>query len=228
MGMKVIIKQIVTVALVFVMGSVAMAEVAFQLDFSDTKGMTPADWLTHNGFKLQNDASKLKLRFEDDRLVIETTEAINGILTKELDVPDVSRIRIEWGVNRYPQGADWEKGVLREAVGVIVSFGKEKISSGSLVVPNVPYFIGLILGEHEVEGKAYLGNYFKKGGRYFCVPCQNPTGTSVVTEFPLGSVFKEQFSKSSVPPVSALTIEADTRNTDGKSEAYIRRIVLLR
>jgi hypothetical protein len=228
-AMKVLIKHILLVLAGWLMtGQFATAEVIFQLDFANTEGMTPIEWFHRNGFKSQNDADKLNLRFEDDRLIIATTNAINGILTKELDIPDVNRILIEWGVNRYPYGADWEEGVFREAVGVIVSFGQKKISSGSLVVPNIPYFIGLILGEKEIEGKAYVGNYYTKGGRYFCIPCRNPTGVTVITEFPLADTFREHFSQSKVPPVSALTIEADTRNTDGKSEAYIRRITFLR
>lgn len=209
----------------FLFSLAGQAEVVYKIDFTDQKG-TAADWFKKNEFTFQNDAKKVNAYFESGTLVLEADD-MNGIFTKNLDIKNASKIRIVWGVAQYPQGANWEKGVLREAVGVVVSFGKEKISSGSMVVPNVPYFLALFLGETEKEGKAYFGNYFKQGGRYFCQPCQNQTGKTVVTEFDLSSKFKEQFSKNTVPPISSITIEVDSRDTKGVSKAFIKSIELL-
>ena len=205
------------------------AEVVYTLDFSKEGDGDAKTWLESKGFSLKQDADDddMILRFEKGKLVVGTVDDINGVIIKEIKIADAKRIRIEWGVNQYPDGADWEKGMLREAVGVIVSFGTKKIDSGSFVVPNVPYFITLFLGEKEQENKAYVGKYFKKGGRYICSPCQNPVEKTVITEFDLHKAFLGQFNEKSVPPVTGLAIEADTRDTNGKSMAFIKKIEFL-
>ena len=110
---------------------------------------------------------------------------------------------------------------------VIVTFGTKKITSGSFIVPNLPYFIGLFLGEKESEGKAYMGSYYKKGGRYFCSPCNSAAGKDIITDFELHDRFKQLYNKSQVPPVTAFAIESDTRDLDQISKAYIKKIEFL-
>ncbi len=200
------------------------AETVFRLDFSNQKNGNASDWFAGNGFKLQNDGNKIKSRFENGMLLLEVDKDINGLITKEVRIEGATKVRIEWGVKRYLKGANWEKGVLREAIGFIVSFGDDKISSGSMVVPNVPYFIVIFLGEHEIEGKAYLGKYYQKGGRYFCQPCGSAPGETVVTEFDLAKTFKSQFGKSTVPFISGFSFEIDARDTDGNSQVFIKSI----
>jgi hypothetical protein len=104
-------------------------------------------------------------------------------------VPGVRRLRVRWGVDRHPQGADWAKGVYRVPIAVMVSFGEDKMASGSLFVPNAPYFLSVFLGAHEQEGRAYTARYYHQGGRYFCQPCGVPSGQTVVTEFDLATHF---------------------------------------
>ncbi len=202
-------------------------EVVYSMDFSKMENGDATEWFKKNDFSFKNDSDEFSLRFEKGRLIIEIDDDIGGFLYKEVRIKNVKRVRIEWGVDVYPAGADWEKELYREAVGLIISFGDKKISSGSYVVPNVPYFIGLFLGELEKEGKEYTGNYFKKGGRYFCMPCNNPPGQTVITEFELSDRFKSLFKESSVPPVTAFAIEADTRDTKGKSKSFIKKIEFL-
>src|ERR671914_5493 len=105
------------------------------------------------------------------------------------------RWRVRWGVDRYPQGADWAKGVYRVPIAVMVSFGEDKMASGSLWIPNAPYFLSVFLGAHEQEGRAYTARYYQQGGRYFCQPCGVPPGQTVVTEFDLATHFTEQFQQ---------------------------------
>ena len=52
-----------------------------------------------------------------------------------------------------------------EALMVIIFMGDERLTSGSLFIPNSPYFIGLNLchGDDRVN-QPYVGSYFKKGG----------------------------------------------------------------
>lgn len=218
----------IPVILFFLIGSVAVgAETVYKLDFSRQLDGDAGGWFKQEEFKLQNDADEIEARFENGRLVFSVDDDINGLFSKSLKLRGASTVRIEWGVDRYPKGANWNKGVLREAIAVVISFGDEKISSGSFVVPNVPYFIGIFLGEHETEDKVYLGNYFKKGGRYFCSPCGSPTGKTVVTEFNLSDTFKKEFGKSTVPYISSISFEVDTRDTEGRSMAFIKSISFL-
>ena len=200
------------------------AETVYRLDFSTQKNGNAADWFAKNDFKFQNDGDEIKARFENGKLLLEIDDDINGLITKEVRIEGATKVRIEWGVNRYLKEANWENGVLREAIGFIVSFGDEKISSGSFVVPNVPYFIVIFLGQHAIEGKAYLGKYYKKGGRYFCSPCGSKPGQTVVTEFNLAETFKNQFKKSTVPFISGFSFEIDARDTDGNSQVFIKSI----
>lgn len=202
----------------------SQAEIVYKLDFENQSNGNALGWLKDNGFKLQNDADEINARFDNGKLVLEIDEDINGLFSKQVRIDGASRIRIEWGVERYLKDANWEKGQLREAIGVVVSFGDEKVSSGSFVVPNIPYFITIFLGQHEKEGKAYLGNYFKKGGRYFCTPCGSQPGELVVTEFDLSEKFKQEFGKSTVPYISSISFEVDARDTDGKSKAFIKSV----
>lgn len=130
-------------------------------------------------------------------------------------------------MHQYPEGANWEKGVYREPIAVIISFGTKKIDSGSWAVPNMPYFIGLFLGNKESAGKGYKGNYYHKGGRYFCEPCQNAPGKTVTTEVELEQRFKQTFGESSMPPITGIAFEVDTRDTKGKSKAFIKAIEFL-
>lgn len=217
---------ILVILFLFTQSGSVFGETVFTLDFTSKSNGDAFSWMKENEFEKQNDADDLICEFKDGALIIGTDKAVNGIFSKKVNF-NASKVRIEWGVNKYPDGANWEKGVYREGVGVIISFGKKKIDSGKFYIPNVPYFIGLFLGEKEKENKAYTGNYYKKGGRYFCQPCGVKPNQTVVTEFDLASTFKEQFKKSKVPAISGIVIEADTRDTKGKSRAYIKKIEFL-
>lgn len=203
------------------------ADVVYTLDFTNQPDGNAVQWLKKNGFEFKSDADDLQFRFESGKLVIAADDDVSGIIIKEVNIENARRVRIQWGVDKYPEGANWDKDVLREAVGVIISFGDEKISSGAFYIPDIPYFIGFFLGENDTEGKAYIGNFYKKGGRYFCVPCNNPAGKTVITDFEIYKRFQTLYKKTSVPPVSAIAIETDVRDTDGVSKAFINKIEFL-
>jgi hypothetical protein len=77
---------------------------------------------------------------------------------ESVDPGKYSKVKIEWGVIKYPKGASYEGKVNNEALLVLVFFGDEKISSGHLTIPDSPYFIGLFLGRHDKVNKAYKGS----------------------------------------------------------------------
>ncbi len=200
------------------------ADVLYRLDFTKMKDGDAVKWFKDENFVFKRNGDEVKLRFGNNRLIVENEDDINGLITKQIEIKNAKRIRIVWGVNKYPKGANWEKGVLREAIGLVLTFGNEKISSGSFVIPNVPYFIEFFLGELEVENKEYVGNYFKKGGRYICKPCNNRVNETVVTDYELKENFVNFFEKSDVPPITGIAIETDTRDTEGPSSAFIKKI----
>jgi len=195
-------------------------------DFSGQKNGPANGWLKAQGFKMERDADSIKTNFEGGRLVFTTPEGTLGLFGKELRLVGVRKLRVTWGVLAYSKGANWAQGKLREPISLVVSFGDEKMDSGSSFVPNVPYFLGFFLGEKEDSTKVYLGNYFKKGGRYFCRPCQNPVGQAVTTEVDLAATFMEQFGRT-MPPITGLTLEIDTRDTEGEAKAFVEKVEFL-
>ena len=205
----------------------ATGRVLHRVDFSIQPDGDAVAWLTQQGFAFHLEAHELAPRFEQGRLVLETATETAGVLVRKLHVSGVRHLRVRWGVDRYPRGADWAKGVYRVPIAVMVSFGEDKMASGSLFVPNAPYFLSVFLGEHEQEGRAYTARYYQQGGRYFCQPCGVPPGQTVVTEFDLATHFTEQFQPHVLPPVSSVSVQMNTTDTTGGARAFLISIELL-
>ncbi len=111
---------------------------------------------------------------------------------------------------------------------IFTFFGKKKVSSGSLLVPDSPYFIGLFLCEDGRTDHPYTGRFFKAGGRYVCVS-HAKVGEKVVSEFDLGKAAEAYFKLSEVPPISGFAIAIDTDNAKGSATAksWVRKIEYL-
>jgi hypothetical protein len=176
---------------------------------------------------LRLDAEELQPHFKDSRLILQTDQQRAGLFEYPLNLPDITHMRIHWGVERFPQGADWEKGTRAVALAIMTSFGTDKLSSGALYIPNAPYFIGLFLGEREREQRAYLGRYYTLGGRYFCTTCPAPPGQTVVSEFDLARAFREQFAKENLPPISRFGFQMNTKDTRSGAKAFLEKIEYL-
>lgn len=202
----------------------ASHDVIHRIDFTGQPDGDATRWLRQRGFELRLDADELNARFEDGRLVLETESGNAGLFVRELELDEVERIRLTWGVDRYPRGADWSEGVYRVPIAAMTFFGDREIDSGSLFVPDAPYFITLFLGRNEQEGRAYTARYYNKGGRYFCTPCSPPAGATVTTEFNLDEAFQEQFDVSPTPPVTGFGIQMNTRDTGGGARAFLETI----
>jgi hypothetical protein len=67
-------------------------------------------------------------------------------------LPNIKGIRIFWGVDRYPQGADWERGIYRVPIAVVISFGEKDLLE----------VVWVILGVERVEYTHYC--------RLSCIP----------------------------------------------------------
>ena len=205
----------------------AASRVIYRVDFSTQPDGDAVAWLKRQGFEFHLRAHELAPRFEQGRLVLETATETAGVFVQKLNVPGVRRLRVRWGVDRYPRGADWAKGVYRVPIAVMVSFGEDKIDSGSMLIPNAPYFLSVFLGEHEQEGRAYTARYYQQGGRYFCHPCGVTRGQTVITDFDLEKHFTEQFQQTVLPSVSSVSVQMNTTDTTGGARAFLMHIELL-
>lgn len=203
------------------------ADVVYTIDFSGQPDGPANAWLKQQGFLFRLDADELRPEFKNNRLILQTSCQKAGLFELPLQLPKVTRLRVSWGVERYPSGADWSRGITAVPIAVMTSFGTKKITSGSLFVPNAPYFIGLFLGQKEVANRVYLGNYYKKGGRYYCTPCRTQAGERVVTDFDLAGAFRAGFDTAAMPLVSRFGFQMNTRRTAGGAAAFIEKVEYL-
>ncbi len=205
------------------------------LRFTDYEQGSIDDWLQGKGFQFKQDAQR-RNRIDLDvglrGLVLEAKRRAFGVMPNEsVNVPTFTHIEIDWGVNKFPTGASYEQGVRNEALMVIVFMGDERQSSGSMFIPDSPYFVGLFLchGDDKIN-HPYVGSYFKKGGRYVCT--DRPTEGEIVTSrFKLLEAYRAYFDKEQDddPAVSGLALALDTKKADegGRASAFIREIRFL-
>jgi hypothetical protein len=205
----------------------ALGSVLYTLDFSHQPDGPATNWLKDQGFAFRLNAEELHPYFRDGRLVLHTQRQTAGLFEHQIDLPSARRVRVHWGVDHYPEGATWERGINAVAIAVMTSFGTERISSGSLFIPDAPYFIGLFLGQKEQAGKGYLGKYYTQGGRYFCEPCGIQAGETVVSNFDLAKAFAEQFALPHFPGVSGFGFQMNTKGTHGGAVAFLQKVEYL-
>jgi hypothetical protein len=208
------------------------ADVVYALDFTNQKSGSALPWLKEQGFQFKLAFEALNPRFEDSALVLSTERPQAGLcgytFAKGEELQGVERLQVTWGVSKFPQGADWEHGNNRTALAVMVTFGHERISSGlPFGLFAAPYFISPFIGEKETADKSYTGRFWRKGGRYICVKCPN-AGTAFTTDLNVDSLFKSLFGKTVTPPVTAIAFQMNTKDTDGKAAAFIKRIEFLK
>jgi hypothetical protein len=207
--------------------------VAYRLDFSDYHGGSIETWLESKGFKFEEaakDPTALKLSVQDGALILEAKEQLRGFLFKDsLEIKDFSKVRLEWGIIKYPEGASYERHIRNEALMVYISFGHEKTPSGNIVLPDVPYFIGLFLCKDDKLNTPYIGRYYQEGGRFVCLAHAEPQQT-IVSEFDLVTAFRTYFEKSEVPPISGINLGVDTSDAGdgGRAAAYVKTIEFIR
>lgn len=198
-----------------------------RFDFTQQVSGDAVSWLKEQGFEFKLNAEQLNPHFENNRLMLETSGQNAGLIAKKVNITGVDRVRITWGVIKYPEGADWSSGVYRVPIAVMITFGNKTIDSGSLLVPDAPYFIGLFLGEHEQEGKAYKAQYYRKGGRYFCQPCSPEPGETVTTVFDFDEAIKQNFDISPPLPITSVGIQMNTNDIQGGARAFVKKIEFL-
>ncbi|MDK2742387.1 MAG: DUF3047 domain-containing protein [Nitrospira sp. BO4] len=197
------------------------------VDFSGFSGGSVLNWLGSKGFEPKQDARNTRRVVYSalpSAIALETKTRAFGLLLNERDVRDYSRVRIEWGVDAFPSGASYEEGARAEAIMVYIFFGKERHSSGSLFIPDSPYFLALYLCETETTNKPFKGRYHHAIGRFICV--ERPRlGATVKTDFPVADTFRRVFGKEA-PDISGIALAIDTANANGTgvAKSFIRKI----
>jgi len=228
-----VISMLVPVSL---FGPVERAEsassITYDVVFTDYSGGPALKWLANKGFEPQRDATnqnRIILSPTAQHLELEAKRQATGLLLSPANVSEYSTIRIKWGVDAFPSGASYAKGVRSEAIMVYVFFGKEKLPSGHFLVPDSPYFIGLFLSDSDPVGEGFKGRLFHAGGRYVCAD-RAQKGQPITTDFPIAGTFKQQFGQSSALPISAIGVSIDTENAKGNgvAKSFISEIELLK
>lgn len=205
--------------------------VIYGVNFSGFSGGSVLQWLGSKEFVPRQDATnsgRVNYSVSRDNLVLETRSRAFALLLNETDVRDYSKVRIEWGVDAFPPGASYESGVRSEAIMVYVFFGKERHASGSLLIPDSPYFLGLFLCESEAINEPFRGRYYHAIGRYICID-RARLGVSLTTEIPIAEIFTHIFGQQP-PDISGFGIAIDTANArgNGVAKSFIRKIEFLR
>jgi hypothetical protein len=207
-------------------------KLAHIIRFSDYQIGSEEDWLQAKGFEFKEDMrhrNRIDLEVNGESLVVEAKRRAFGVMLNEtVNVPEFTHIEIDWGVNKFPAGASYEQGIRNEAIMVMIFMGDERVPSGSIFIPDSPYFIGLFLCHGDDRSNhPYQGSYFKKGGRYVCGD-RPAAGETVTTRFDLLQAYRDYFDRErdDDPGISGLGIALDTKRAGdgGKSAAFIREI----
>jgi hypothetical protein len=200
----------------------AEGKVLYSFDFGKTASDDAVKSLKSKGFEFHLDTDKFKLSSNSGRLNISTDNDAAILFGRRFKKPleNVGSVVIEWGVDKFPQGADWGRGKNRLALGAVIVLGTKKFYSGVPFAPSAPYFFGPFVGEKEQAGKKYLGKLYRKSGRYYCV--SNSRGL-ITTRFDIDGKFHSEFG-GSTPPVSAFAFQMNTKNTEGGAKAFVKKI----
>jgi hypothetical protein len=81
----------------------------FLIDFSDYEEGSIEAWLEKKGFELKEaakDRQKLDLDVDEGALFLEAKKPLMALMVKEsVDAGKYSKVKIEWGIIKYPRGA---------------------------------------------------------------------------------------------------------------------------
>ena len=203
--------------------------ICFSMAVATAAGATEAFVVADSGKRDMLKRNFIDLEVTDDSLLIEAKRRAFGIMPNEtVNVAEFSHVEVDWGVNVFPEGTSYEQGVRNEAIMIFFFMGDERLPSGSIFIPDSPYFIGLYLcNDGDRMNHPYLGTYFKKSGRFVCSD-RPADGETVTSRFDLLEGYRTFFDKErdDDPGISGLAIALDTRKAGnrGKSSAFIKEI----
>ena len=92
--------------------------------FSDYESGPVEDWLQGKGFQFKEDAKRrdlIDLDVGEKGLILEAKRHAFGVMPNEsVNVLEFTYVEIDWGVNKFPEGASYEQGVRNEAIMVFL------------------------------------------------------------------------------------------------------------
>jgi len=220
-------KKIILTLFLSTLFSFAGGKILYSVDFSKQKDGDAKAWLRAKGFTFMLDADELSMKFKSGKLVIATSGTKAGMIGMKFpssrSLKNIGAAKIVWGVDKFPQGANWSAGNNRLAIGALLTLGTDKLSSGlPLGINAAPPFLGPFIGQKEKVGKKYLGALYKEGGRYYCISNKG-AGATVTTNFNIDQKFQQEFKKSA-PPLTAFAFQMNTKDTSGGAQAFIKSI----
>ena len=208
------------------------AAIVRRVDFAGYTGGSVEDWLKKQSYQFESDAKQpdhLGLAISDGVLSLEAKRAMSGIILNDaINLDGIRWVRINWGVKRYPKDVSYANQVNNEPLMIYFFFGKDKIFSGHLLIPNSPYFIGLFLCQDEKINHPYKGRYYHASGRFVCLGKPAP-GEMITSEFDLDSAFRNYFGQKQTPSLTGISFGVDTSKAGdgGQAEALIKSIEFL-
>jgi hypothetical protein len=216
--------------LLFCHAATKAENVVYALDFAGAPEGDAVPWLKQHGWEFKLGFTGLKPRFEHGRLCLSAEHPAAGlcalVFAEGKEIQGAKHVRLTWGASQIPRGADWEQGINRTVMGVMISCGHEHLPSGlPFGINPAPYFICPFLGDKAPAGKLYTGKLWKVGGRYLCVRAGKPDEV-MVSDIDLSRHFQEAFHKP-MPGISAIGIQMNTKDTEGPAAAWIRKIEFL-
>ncbi len=227
---KTLLKSLPVLIVLMLVAHPAVAFDGQTFDFAGYPGGPVLKWLQSQGYQAKQDAASNKVVYTIDRddLNLEAKQKALALLLSEANLIGFTRVKVVWGVEQFPEGASYENGVRSDPAMIYLFFGDEKLSSGSMFVPDSPYFIGLFLCQDDPVGKPYKGRYFKAGGRYVCVD-RAQTGQTVTTVFNFDEAFIKFFGLSATPYVSGfgIGIDTDAAKGNGTASSFVESIEFL-
>jgi len=226
---SVLLKRLPILSVLLLLSSPAAAD-GQVFDFSGYTGGPVLKWLQSQGYEAKQDATSAKVVYtiSNDDLNLQAKQKALALLLSEANLIGFTKVRITWGVEQFPQGASYENGVRSDPLMIYLFFGDEKLSSGSMLVPNSPYFIGLFPCQSDPVGKPYKGRYFKAGGRYVCAD-HATAGQTLTTTFNFDDAFKNFFGQTQTPYVSGfgIGIDTDSAKGNGTANSFVQKIEFL-
>ncbi|GEM_PF-1779130 len=190
---------------------------AYQIDFTQSFSSPAEDVLDDMGFEVPSIfISDIDARFAAGAMLVgRFSKGYFGLRKKQItEIPEekrraLKRMKLSWGIAKYPPGEDWNNSKKRRnSVAIIVSFGK-KTSAG------VPYFLGFSLTQTGEIGRYFRPSRYGDVGRYVTL-AQPAAKVFLESDVDLKQHFHAAFGSSvPYPGVSGLAIEVDTRGMSG-------------
>lgn len=207
------------------------AEIKYSIIFQNYAGYDKP--LEAAGFIIKNNDGRIQTIIENGRLYLRPEKNKLFIAVKQLSpaLVEIDSVRIYWGVDSFPEGANWDEGIKREAICVGITMDTDWKPQKEYIVPilkigkcpSLPSFF-LVLTENILTERYYKGNVCKAANRFGCTHYNKKTGLITKSVISVKQDFKNAFGVDLDGPIVAVTIEIDARGLKGKVESFIERI----